>query len=112
MVGTVTVREEKNYSSIDVDLADKQKYRNLVFNDDYQAQICALNYSGLVLCSKVDEQDINQYDENDDFIADDDEMEIEDEVKKAEKERKKRMRYAHIYYKPFSTYKSLNDWHY
>jgi hypothetical protein len=39
-------------------------------------------------------------------------MEIEDEVKKAERERKKRMRYAHIYYKPFSIYKSLNDWHY
>jgi hypothetical protein len=25
---------------------------------------------------------------------------------------KKRQRYAHIYYKPFSTYKNLNDWHY
>jgi hypothetical protein len=55
MVGTVAKREEKNYSSIDVDLADKQKYRNLIFNDDYNAQICALNYSGLVLCSRVDE---------------------------------------------------------
>ena len=39
-------------------------------------------------------------------------MEIVDEVKKAEKEAKKRKRYAHIYYKPFSTYKNLNDWHY
>ena len=62
-----------------------------------------MNYSGMVLASKAVESDLDNYE-------DDEEEEDVDMVD--ENDEKRRKKYAHIYYKPFNSYKSLKDWHY
>lgn len=66
--------------------------------------MAAINYSGMMLASRAEESDLDNYEE-------DDEMDIDDEDQ-LENDDKKKKKYAHIYYKPFSSYKTLKDWHY
>lgn len=93
MVGTICLREEAQFTSVDVDFTNKQMHRNLMFNNDYGAQMAALNYSGLLLASKAVDVDLDNYEEDD---MDDDDMNV------ADKETKNLKKYAHLYYKPFS----------
>jgi hypothetical protein len=53
MVGIVTLRSEFQYTSIDVEFANKNFHRNLVINDDFWISMAALNYTGLALASKA-----------------------------------------------------------
>ena len=53
MVGTIWLRQELQYTSVDVEFSNKNFHRNLMFNDDYGAELAALNYSGLVLASRA-----------------------------------------------------------
>lgn len=107
MVGTIVLREEFQFTSVDVDFTNKQFHRNLVFNDDFGACMAALNYSGLMLASKAEESNLDDY-EDDEADDDIDGMDI-DGLEKALKNKKK---YSFVYFKPFSQYKSLKDWHY
>lgn len=102
MVGTVCLRQEMSYTSIDVDFTDKQTHKNVVINDDYGAVMAVLSNSGLLIASKGTDDGADE-EELEEFI--DEDMEMEDEEKK-------RRRYAHIYYKPVNTWKSSKDWHF
>ena len=55
MVGTVWLREEFQFTSIDVEFFNKNFHRNLVINDDYGVTMAAMNYSGMVIASKGEE---------------------------------------------------------
>jgi chromosome transmission fidelity protein 4 len=110
MVGTVCLREELAYTSVDVDFTDKQLHRNIVINDDYGAVISVLNHSGMILASKGVENPDEE--EMDDFIRPDDEdIDMEDGGEGGNEE-KKRKRHAHLHFKPFNTWKNLKDWHF
>ena len=65
MVGTICLREEFQFTSVDVEFTNKQAFRNLQFNDDYGASMAALSYSGLMLASKAEECDLDNYEEDD-----------------------------------------------
>lgn len=84
MVGTVWVRNEVQYTSIDVEFTNKNFHRNLMFNDDYGAQMAAINYSGMILASKAEAGDLDQY-EDDEVEDDDDDMEIDGGSKEQKK---------------------------
>ena len=73
MVGTVVLREEFEYTSVDVDFSNKTFHRNLMFRDDYNYSMAAMNYSGLVLASKALEQNLDDY-EDDELDGDDDDI--------------------------------------
>ncbi|CDW81941.1 wd repeat and hmg-box dna-binding protein 1-like [Stylonychia lemnae] len=107
MVGTVTLREEFDYTSVDVDFSNKGFHRNLMFRDDYHFSMASMNYSGLALASEAEKVNEDDYEEDD---LEEDEM--ESDAKKAEREQKKLRKHSHIYFKPFSQYKTLRDWHY
>jgi hypothetical protein len=62
--------------------------------------MAVLSYSGMMLASKGQESDLDNYEE------DDDEMDIDGN------EENKMKKYSHIYFKPFNTYKSMKDWHF
>ena len=97
MVGTVCLREEFQFTSIDVDFTNKNFHRNLVLNDDYRACMAAMNYSGMILASKAQESDLDKYED------DEDDMEIDGDDKKNKKS-------SNIYFRPFSEWKTLKDW--
>jgi hypothetical protein len=52
MVGTVVLREELAYTSVDVEFTNKQLHRNLVINDDFGAIMSSISNSGMILASK------------------------------------------------------------
>ena len=65
MVGTIWLRQELQYTSVDVEFTNKNFHRNLMFNDDYGAEMAAINYSGLILASRADKVDLDEYEEDD-----------------------------------------------
>ena len=71
MVGTVVLREELAYTSVDVEFTNKQLHRNLVINDDFGAIMSSISNSGMILASKGAEQDGGE--DMEDFIRPDDE---------------------------------------
>lgn len=95
IVGTVAKRVQNQYTSIDVDFTDRQFHRNLCLNDDFGASMCCMNYSGLLLGSKAEIQDQDQYEED-------------QEIKENEVDKKA----SHLYFKPFNDSKTTSDWHY
>jgi ferredoxin-like protein FixX len=107
MVGTVVLREELAYTSIDVDFTNKQHHRNVVINDDFGIVMASIGYSGMLLASKGEGADGEE--DMDDFIRPDDEDIDMDDPDKDEKKIKK---HAHIQFKPFNTYKNIKDWHF
>ncbi len=106
MVGTIWLRNEVQYTSVDVEFNNKNFHRNIMINDDYGAEFAALNYSGMILASKAIQGDLDEYE--DDEAEDDEDMEIDGGAK----DKKKQKQYSHIYFKPFSNIKNLKDWHY
>ena len=87
MVGTVCLRQEAAFTSIDVDFTDKNKNRNIVINDDFGIVMACIGYSGMFLASKgtggADDEEL------DDFIRPDDEDIDMDNNEDDEKNRKK-----------------------
>jgi hypothetical protein len=55
MVGTIVMREELSFVSIDVDFMNKNFNRNFSINDDYGASMAVLSYNGMMLGSKGEE---------------------------------------------------------
>lgn len=54
-VGTMALREEANFTSVDVEFANKNFNRNITINDDFGACMGALSYSGMMLASRGEE---------------------------------------------------------
>ena len=52
LVGTVVKRFSNQYKVIDVDFTDRGFHRNLCFNDDFNASMVTMNYTGLLLANK------------------------------------------------------------
>lgn len=100
MVGTLCLRKEFQFTSIDVEFTNKNFHKNIVINDDYGATMAVLGYSGMMLASKGQESDLDDYEE------DEDEMEVDGN------DESKLKKHSHIYYKPFNTYKNMKDWHF
>lgn len=65
--------------------------------------MAALNYSGLIIASKGEEDDMDKYE--DDVIDDNDDMDIDGNDKKKNKKKN-----SHIYFKPFNEHKNLKSW--
>jgi hypothetical protein len=74
MVGIVNLRKEFQFTSIDIDFQNKQFHRNLVIADDFGISMSVLNYSGVLLASKAEEKDADDYEDDeldDDMVAGD-----------------------------------------
>lgn len=82
---------------------NKNFHRNLVFNDDFNVSMAALNYAGLIIASKAIETDMDKYEEDEDD---------EDMGMNKEKEAKRSAKNSHIIFKPFNENRVLKDWHY
>lgn len=76
----------------------------MVFNDDYNVNQAVLNYQGLVIASKAEAQDMDNYEEEEE---EDDLMDVD-----GDKEKKKSKKNSHIHYKAFNEHKQVNDWHF
>lgn len=70
-MGTIFLRRQANFTSIDVDFQDKSFHRNISINDDFNSSMACLNYSGLMIASKGEAQDLDKYEEDDDEMNDD-----------------------------------------
>ena len=66
LVGTVILRRQVRFTSIDVEFQDKSMHRNFSLNDDFNCSMASLNYSGLVIASQGEFQDLDKYEEDDD----------------------------------------------
>jgi hypothetical protein len=51
-VGTIFLRRQANFTSIDVDFQDKSLHRNFSMNDDFNCSMASMNYSGLMIASR------------------------------------------------------------
>ena len=96
MIGIVAIRRELQFTSIDVDFANKTFHRNLVLADDFGVCMAAMNYSGLLVASKAAPSD-DDY-ENEELFGEDDLA-----------QRKKN---SNIHFKPFNEYKDAKEWNY
>ncbi len=102
---TVALRKETNYTSIDIEFMDRNFHRNLYLNDDYGVSMAAISHSGVILASKAEQQEEDQY-EDDDLEEDMDDTPAEAEMKALKRKRK----FSHIYFKPFSEVKEMKHW--
>jgi hypothetical protein len=101
MVGTVSLRKEFAFTSIDVDFMNKQFHRNLVLADDFGIEMACLNYSGLLLASKATITEIDEYEEDD----------IDDELAGVDED-KRRKKSSNIQFKPFDESRDVKEWNY
>lgn len=108
MIGSVVLRDELAYTSVDVDFTNKQLHRNIVINDDFGVIMASVGYSGMILASKGAENEDGEEDMDDFIRPDDEDIDMDD----PEREEKKRKKYAHIQFKPFNTWKTIKDWHF
>ena len=99
IVGSVFLRKELNYVSIDVEFMNKAFHRNLSLNDDYGVSMAAINYSGMIVASKGEETDLDKYEEDEE-----DEDMLDDEKKNKKK--------SNIYFRPFNEWKNMKEWNY
>lgn len=95
-MGTVALRQTKQYTSIDVEFSDKNFHRNICINDDFGSSMATMNYTGLALASKAELVDLDAYEED-------------DEEKSQTGIDKKR---SSLYFKPFNEAKIGCEWHY
>jgi hypothetical protein len=65
LMGTISLRQSQQFTSIDVDFSDKGFHRNLCINDDFGSSMATMNYTGLVLANKAEVQDLDAYEEDD-----------------------------------------------
>ena len=103
VVGTVTLRRQLQFTSIDVDFTDKNFHRNLSINDDFNCSMASLNYSGLMIASKAEQQDLDNYEEDEEQLS---QKPSQDEFLKVDK------KCSYLYYKPLNEWKNLKDWHF
>lgn len=92
-VGTISLRKQLQYTSVDVHFADVNFHRNLQFNDDFKICMASMNYNGLLAASKAQAQDLDAYEEDDEVKST-----VEKDVK-----------YSNLYFKPFN---DSIEWHY
>ena len=98
MVGIVSLREEFQFTAIDVEFMNKNFHRNLTLNDDFGISMAALNYAGLLMASKAQQQDMDDYEEDlDDEMVD---------------EAAKRRKHSNIQFKALNEWKEVKDWNY
>ena len=69
LVGTVVLRRNIDFTAIDVEFADRTFHRNFNLNDDFKAEFACMNYSGLLLASKGEKQDYDQYEDDDEELS-------------------------------------------
>ena len=81
-VGVVGVRNEFQYTVIDIEFMNRNFHRNLNINDDFNVTMAALNYNGVLLASQAEEKNEDAYEEDDDVADDDD---LADEMLKRKK---------------------------
>ena len=98
VVGTVTLRKQDQFKSIDIQFKDRTFHRNLSINDDFRCSMACLNYSGLLLASKGDYDD-DKYDEDEE---EDEDMKVQTVDKRG----------SYVYFKPLNEWKKLKDWNY
>lgn len=100
LIGIVSLREEFQFTTVDVEFMDKNYHRNLVINDDFKSTMAAMNFNGLILANKAEEQDQDKYEEMDN-ASDNPENDIQ-----------RRLKNSNIYFKPFNEWKNLKDWNF
>lgn len=105
LVGKVILRRQVHFTSIDVDFQDKALHRNFSINDDFNCSMACLNYTGLVIASQGEFQDLDKYEEDDEEEADVNAA----ATTQGEKIDKKA---SYLYFKPLNERKDLKDWHY
>ena len=64
MIGTVGVRHEFQYTTIDIEFTNKNFHRNLSIKDDFGVCMSAMNYSGAFLASRAEEKTEDEYEED------------------------------------------------
>lgn len=64
-IGIISLRKAQNFTSIDVEFSDKNFHRSICINDDFESSMASLNYTGMVLASKAEEIDLDQYEDDD-----------------------------------------------
>jgi len=95
-VGTIEHRRHQNYNSIDVNFADTGFHRNFVTRDDYKISMATMNFTGLVMASKGEDEDLDKYEEDED-IQDKDDVNTKS---------------SYLYFRPFDSHKHNGEWHY
>lgn len=70
-MGTIFLRRLANFTSIDIEFQDKSLHRNFSINDDFNCSMASLNYSGIMIASKGEVQDLDNYEEDDEEMIDD-----------------------------------------
>lgn len=99
IVGTVHLRKQNMYTSVDVDFTDKNFHSNIRINDDFKSSMASLSYGGLLLASKGEEQDLDKYEDDEEDL---DAKSITDNEKVDKKS-------SYLFYKSLSGKK---DWFY
>ena len=99
-VGVVGVRNEFQYTVIDIEFMNRNFHRNLNINDDFNVTMASLNYNGVLLASQAEEKNEDVYEDD---LADEDEM--ADELLRRKKN-------SNIQFKPFNEWKDVKEWNY
>ena len=55
-VGVVALREEFQYTAVDVEFNNKNLHRNLSLNDDFNFSMASMSYSGVLLANAAKQQ--------------------------------------------------------
>ena len=63
-VGSVALRDEMEMKCIEVDFADKNFHKNLITDDDINAEIATINTIGALIASRGEEVDLDQYEDD------------------------------------------------
>lgn len=93
-IGTCHLKRYTNFTSVDVEFTDKTFHRDFQLNDDFTFSMACLNYSGLLLASRGEVQDDNQYEEED--------LNSQTDNKKN----------STLLFKPFDQLKNNESWHF
>ena len=89
-VGSVAVCDQDNYKWIKVEFADKSFYKNLILDNDIDAELADLSLDGILMASKAEEVDLDEY----------------------EDETNKKKYISQIKFYPFETWNSIKQWKY
>ena len=89
-VGSVAINNQHNYRWIEVDFADKSFHQNLILEDDIHAELADLSRDGVLLASKAEEINLDEY----------------------EDETNKQKYISKIKFESFSSWNSIKKWRY
>jgi len=68
VIGTVHLRKQNMYTSVDVDFNDKNFHSNIRINDDFKSSMASLSYTGLLLASRGELQDLDKYEDDEEDL--------------------------------------------